>query len=116
MDWRCPSCAESVPATFDLCWNCGRPEHNSDPPTTAENRESTEHANHRQPANVRVLRRSFRYLLIFFSCAAVIDLLYHGITRFSILVGIQLLLAPLLSILFIYLFGTTTPESGTPCR
>lgn len=116
MDWRCPSCAESVPTTFDLCWNCGRPEHNSGPPTTAGSRESTDHANHRHPANVRVLRRSFRCLLIFFSCAAVIDLLYHGITRFSILVGIQLLLAPLLSILFIYLFGTTTSESGTPCR
>jgi predicted amidophosphoribosyltransferase len=24
-DWPCPACGESVPATFDLCWNCGRP-------------------------------------------------------------------------------------------
>ena len=116
MDWRCPSCAESVPTTFDMCWNCGRPEHNSGPSTTASNRASTEGANYKHPANIRALRRCFRCLLIFFSCAAVIDLLYHGITRFSILVGIQLLIAPLLSILFIYLFGTTTPESGTPCR
>lgn len=22
-DWSCPTCGESVPATFDLCWNCG---------------------------------------------------------------------------------------------
>ena len=22
-DWRCPACAEEVPDTFDLCWNCG---------------------------------------------------------------------------------------------
>ena len=89
MDWCCPSCAESVPATFDMCWNCGRPEHNSGPSTTASNRASTEGANYKHPANIRALRRCFRCLLIFFSCAAVIDLLYHGITRFSILVGIQ---------------------------
>ena len=116
MDWRCPSCAEAVPATFDMCWNCGRPEHNSGPPATISSQVSTDRENYKYPENIRVLRRCFRCLLIFFSCAAVIDLLYHGITRFSILVGIQLLIAPLLSILFIYLFGTTTPESGTPCR
>ena len=22
-DWPCPSCNESNPATFDLCWSCG---------------------------------------------------------------------------------------------
>ena len=116
MDWCCPSCAESVPATFDLCWNCGRPGHNGDSTTNYSNRGSAEYTPPTPPANVAVLRRRFRCLLLSFSCAALVDLLYHGITRFTILVGIQLLLAPLLSILFIYLFGTTTPESGTPCR
>lgn len=24
-DWTCPACKESVPATFDVCWNCGEP-------------------------------------------------------------------------------------------
>ncbi|HSV14575.1 MAG TPA: methyltransferase domain-containing protein [Tepidisphaeraceae bacterium] len=23
VDWKCPSCRESNPANFDLCWNCG---------------------------------------------------------------------------------------------
>ena len=23
LDWSCPSCNESNPATFDLCWSCG---------------------------------------------------------------------------------------------
>lgn len=22
-DWSCPKCKESVPASFDSCWNCG---------------------------------------------------------------------------------------------
>src|SRR5262245_41517150 len=23
-EWKCPGCAEPVPANFDLCWNCER--------------------------------------------------------------------------------------------
>ena len=23
-EWRCPDCEETVPDTFDLCWNCGK--------------------------------------------------------------------------------------------
>ena len=113
MDWRCPSCNESVPATFDLCWNCGQPEQTKNPRTTVAASESSVQQN---PTNARALRRCFRWLLMFLTGAAALDLLFHGITRFSILVGIQLLLAPLLSILFIYLFGTTTHEPGSPCR
>lgn len=22
-EWACPSCAETNPASFELCWNCG---------------------------------------------------------------------------------------------
>ena len=24
-DWKCASCGEEVPGTFDTCWNCGAP-------------------------------------------------------------------------------------------
>jgi hypothetical protein len=23
-DWYCPDCDETIPMTFDICWNCGR--------------------------------------------------------------------------------------------
>ena len=25
-DWKCETCGENVPGTFDQCWNCSNPE------------------------------------------------------------------------------------------
>ena len=116
MEWRCSSCGESVPVTFDLCWNCGVPLQGTSSQAPATRQEATSPDGDGGPRPIPQVRRWFRLALWCLTCAAIVDLLYHGLTRFSILVGIQLLFAPLLSILFVYLFGPPTNKTGSVCR
>jgi hypothetical protein len=32
LEWKCPTCSEAVPDTFDVCWKCGAARGGSQPP------------------------------------------------------------------------------------